>query len=189
MGKYLNRLPMQPNGQPQIPTGIDTWFVSPGDESNKSTAMDKSGEYFPSFYFDGNGTWTNTGLEYETAFLGSRSLAWIRESVQMQAPWFLYVAPHAPHGMSLPAPWYADLPVQRNAPRSPSWNFSAADHHWLIEQQPPLTDKEADRLDDTFKKRWRCLRAVDDMISALVREVQLLGVENSTYVFQTSDHG
>jgi len=42
----------------------ENWFVSPGDESNKSTRLDPSGEYFPSFYFDGNGVWNNSELEW-----------------------------------------------------------------------------------------------------------------------------
>jgi arylsulfatase A-like enzyme len=141
-GKYINRVPMQPNGHPQIPTGVDTWFVAPGDESNKSSALDRSGEYFPSFYFDGNSTWENTDLQYETAFLGNRSLKWMRETAATKQPFFLYLAPHAPHGMAIPAPWYANLSVPQSAPRNPSWNHSAPDHHWLIEQQPPLTEKE-----------------------------------------------
>ena len=43
-GKYLNRIPVHPNGRPQIPTGVSTWFVSPGDEANKSSRLDASGE-------------------------------------------------------------------------------------------------------------------------------------------------
>jgi arylsulfatase A-like enzyme len=180
---------MQPNGEPQIPDGVDTWFVSPGDESDKSSVLDNSGEYFPSFYFDGNGTWNNTNLEYETAFLGNRSIQWIRESATRKVPWFLYLASHAPHGASLPAPWYKDLTVPQTAPRFPSWNYSGADHHWLIAQQPPITMHEAAQFDKHFQNRWRCLRAVDDMIAALATEITALGLDNSTFVFHTSDHG
>ena len=61
--------------------------------------------------------------------------------------------------------------VSRSAPRTPAFNYSGLDHHWLIEQQPPLTVNEVDRLDDEFRKRWRCLRAVDDMVAAIIDEV------------------
>lgn len=189
-GKWLNRLPMPADGSaPLIPTGVDTWFVSPGDESNKSSWIDPSGEYYPSFYFFNHSVWVNEELEYETAFLGNRSLNWIRESTAAAQPWFLYLALHAPHGDATPAPWYTDLPVAAVAPRSPSWNYSGADHHWLIQQQPPITEPEARILDLKFKKRWRCLRAVDDLVVTLTTELRELGIDRSTYVFYTSDHG
>ena len=101
-GKYLNRLPMQPNGQPQIPAGVSTWFVSPGDEANKSSIRDSSGEYFPSFYYWNDGVWNNSQLEYETAFLGNRSMEWLREASARDSPFFLYLAPHSPHGFAMP---------------------------------------------------------------------------------------
>lgn len=101
-GKYLNRLPMRPDGRPQIPTGVSTWFVSPGDEANKSSTRDRSGEYFPSFYYSDGGVWNNSELEYETAFLGNRSMEWLREAAAANSPFFLYLAPHSPHGFSLP---------------------------------------------------------------------------------------
>jgi N-acetylglucosamine-6-sulfatase len=188
-GKYLNRNPMHPDGRPQIPAGVSTWFVSPGDEADKSTPQDPSGEYFPSFYYDGDGVWNNTHGEYETAFLGNRSIAWMRESAASHSPFFLYLAPHSPHGMALPAPWYADLPIDDVAPRPPSWNYSATDHHWLIAQQKPLTNPEAQRLDTEFQKRWRCLRATDDLLTALDRELTSLDLWASTYLFFTADHG
>ena len=188
-GKYTNRVPVQPSGHPQIPTGVHTWFVSPGDEANKSSAVDRSGEYFPSFYYDQDGIWENSELEYETAFLGNRSLAWIRDAARDSVPFFLYLAPHSPHGLSLPAPWYAELPINETAPVTPSYNFSGVDHHWLIRQQPPLSTHEAAGLDRTFQNRWRCLRATDDLLSAITAELNALDISDRTYVFFTSDHG
>lgn len=95
----------------------------------------------------------HTELEYETAFLGNRSLAWMRNATADKVPWLLYLAPHAPHGLALPAPWYAGLEVNTTAPRTPSWNYSAKDHHWLIAQQPPLTTGDVRGLDRVFQQR------------------------------------
>ena len=40
------------------------------------------------------------------------------------------------------------------APRTPNWNISCADHHWLIRQQPPMTDEQAARSDALYRERW-----------------------------------
>ena len=192
-GKYLNRNPMRPDGLPHIPTGVHTWLVSPGDEADKSTEADPSGEYFPSFYYDSSNAesmmWDNVDAEYETAFLGNRSIVWMRDAAANSTPFFLYLAPHSPHGMALPAPWYTDLQINGTAPRPPSWNYSAADHHWLISQQKPLTMPEAAALDKHFAERWRCLRATDDLLLALDAALSELDLWKSTYIFFTADHG
>lgn len=193
-GKYLNRNPMSPLGQPVIPAGVSHWFVAPGDEANKSTASDPSGEYFPSFYYDSrepSGMWNNSDAQYETALLGNRSISWLREAATDPngRPFFLYLAPHSPHGSALPAPWYTSLNIKDSAPRTPSWNVSATDHHWLIAKQPPLSMNEAAALDRHFQDRWRCLRATDDLLAALEAELSDLALWNSTYVFFSADHG
>lgn len=151
-------------------------------------ALSRTGEYYPSFYYSNDGIWNNTELEYETAFLGNRSVDWIRNATADRVPWFLYIAPHAPHGLALPAPWYTKLTINATAPRSPSWNFSATDHHWLIAQQPALTTAEAATFDSKFRKRWQCLRAADDTIAALLKEVNTLA-DQSTFIFASSDNG
>eukprot|EP00035_Acanthoeca_spectabilis_P008264 m.151280 g.151280 ORF g.151280 m.151280 type:complete len:448 (+) comp14288_c0_seq3:886-2229(+) len=151
-------------------------------------ALSRIGEYYPSFYYSNDGIWNNTELEYETAFLGNRSVDWIRNATADRVPWFLYIAPHAPHGLALPAPWYTKLTINATAPRSPSWNYSATDHHWLIAQQPALTTAEAATFDSKFRKRWQCLRAADDTIAALLKEVNTLA-DQSTFIFASSDNG
>jgi N-acetylglucosamine-6-sulfatase len=54
----------------------------------------------------------------------------------MQANWpfMVMVASHAPHGPATPAPWYADLYSTADviAPRTPSFNVSAPDKHWIV---------------------------------------------------------
>ena len=95
---------------------------------------------------------------------------------------------HSPHGMALPAPWYEDLQINETAPVTPSFNFSGADHHWLIAQQKPLSTREAKSFDRQFQERWRCLRATDDLLTALAAELRSLSLEERTYVFFTADH-
>ena len=42
---------------------------------------------------------------------------------------------------------------------------------------------------DIFKNRWRTLMSVDDVVAAVIAEVDALGLSDSTYFFYSSDHG
>jgi hypothetical protein len=82
-----------------------------------------------------------------------------------------YIAPKAPHiqdgagyPITIPAPWYQDEFPGVIAPRTPSWNYSAVDHHWMIAQQQPMTMEEADHSDLLYRARWQALMSVDDIV-------------------------
>eukprot|EP00662_Eupelagonemidae_sp_cell21_P047513 gene47513-39375_t len=46
---------------------------------------------------------------------------------------------------------------ERHAPRTPNWNYTSPDHHWMIRNEPPLSEKKVAELDLAFVKRWRTL--------------------------------
>ena len=190
-GKYLNISPRQ------APTGAHTYFVNPGPEAG--SAKDPTGEYYPSFWYQVvpskgiNTTWNNTEMQYETSLIAASATAWIAEVVAEDAtrPFFLYAAPHAPHGAAIPAPEHAAAfgPTGLRAPITPSWNVSARDHHWLVAQQPPVRESEVLRGDQKFTQRWQCLLSVDELIGQLVDAVDAARATNNTYFIVTSDHG
>ena len=49
-------------------------------------------------------------------------------------PFFLLVAPPAPHRPATPAPQYAELFIDKTAPRTPSFGVEGKDKHWLISE-------------------------------------------------------
>ena len=73
------------------------------------------------------------------------------------------------------------------APRTPDYNASCPDFHWLVSHQLPITDAQAAQTDDVFRNRWRSLLSVDDGVAGMVAAVEDLGLENQTYFFLTSD--
>ena len=203
-GKYLNLSPHQ------APTGAHTYFVNPGPSSK--SAADASGEYYPQFWISINATHNGTvsfnGSRYETHIIADATTQWLRQVVEVKEditnagterkPFFAYIAPHAPHGAAIPEPKYAGafgseakLPDQPRvcAPRTPSYNVSATDHHWLVAQQPPVSELEARSADITFARRWECLLSYDDLVGKVVDEVEALGELDNTFFFMTSDHG
>ena len=53
-----------------------------------------------------------------------------------------------------PAPWYEDLYSTPDviAPRTPAFNVSAPDKHWIVATQPSLTQDYIDTKVDPFYK-------------------------------------
>jgi hypothetical protein len=86
------------------------------------------------------------------------------------------------------APWYNDSAIFGNikAPRTPNWNQSCPDHHWLVRSQPPMTAEQESRSDELFRARWRALLSVDDLVDALVATLEKGGTLATTYIIFTS---
>ena len=201
-GKYLNLSPRE------TPTGTHTYLVNPGPSAK--SARDQTGEYYPQFWYsnsasDVGGKRVFNGTRYETHIIADVVTQWLREGAAEAraanappAPFFLYTAPHSPHGAAIPEPKYsgvfgsaakAPASPRVRAPVTPSWNVSGADHHWLVAQQPPVTAEEVAHSDTMFARRWECLLSYDDLVGTIVAEVGALGERDNTWFFLTSDHG
>uniref|UniRef100_A0A1X7VGC2 Sulfatase N-terminal domain-containing protein n=1 Tax=Amphimedon queenslandica TaxID=400682 RepID=A0A1X7VGC2_AMPQE len=142
--------------------------------------------------FSSNGTLYKTGTkpeDYLTSVIGNHSLDFIEASLQAGRPFFAYISPHAPHVPATPAPWYADKFSDMKAPRTPNYNYSATDHHYVIRSQPILTSDQGDTSDALFRDRWRSLLSVDDITKDVVSLLEKYDQVDNTYILWTSDHG
>uniref|UniRef100_A0A8C1KJ65 N-acetylglucosamine-6-sulfatase n=2 Tax=Cyprinus carpio TaxID=7962 RepID=A0A8C1KJ65_CYPCA len=64
------------------------------------------------------------------------------------------------------------------------------DKHWLIRQaKTPMTNSSVEFLDNAYRKRWRTLLSVDDLVEKVVRKLEVRGELSNTYVIFTSDNG
>ena len=208
MGKYLNLSPRGGSGctEPwsascavEAPAGMHYYFVNPGPMAK--SPLDATGEYYPSWYllgspaFNGtfrNGDGTNGTLLYETDLLAQHATQWLTNvsDASPEKPFFLYLAPHGPHGAAIPAPQHRTLFPNVTAPRdSPSWNASGVNHHWLVRQQPPTRAGEVVKGDEHYRNRWRCMMSVDELVGAVVGHIEALGRWKQTFAFFSSDHG
>ena len=180
-GKYHNQPPER-----YIPRGYDDFFVLL-DECNyaDNSWVVNDGP--------GGGPREVKVPGYMTSVIGNRSLAWLRSAVANasagDAPFMLYVAPHAPHMPTTPAPWYMDAPLPggERAPRTPAYNASGAGKHWVIADLDPLGAEMESHIDNIYALRHRALLSVDDILAGVMAE--LAPVLGNTYVFYTSDHG
>ena len=142
--------------------------------------------------FSQNGSYIEKGdkpEDYLTSVIGNHSTQFVEASLQAGRPFFVYIAPHAPHVPATPAPWYANEYKDRKAPRTPNYNYSATDHHYVIRSQPSMTDDQANDSDNLFRNRWRSLLSVDDITKELVDLLNKYDQMDNTYFIWTSDHG
>ncbi|KAH8052198.1 sulfuric ester hydrolase [Aureococcus anophagefferens] len=182
-GKHLN------NDNPlAAPPGVDRWVANGG-----GTYLD------PSFAVDG----VEVAFDdcagrpcYSTSIIGNKTVDWLRGD--FGKPFVAVAAVKAPHvedgpgwPVAVPAPWYnsSALFAGEKPPRTPNWNASCPDHHWLVASQPPMTREQAHRSDELFRARLRSLLSVDDLVAGVVDALEASQRLDDTFVVFTSDHG
>jgi len=198
-GKHLNN----ENPSTFLPPGVDEMLLNGGGVyMNPTFTVGTRGGALPRDITFDNCT-ESTGMPcYSTSIIGNASLAWMTRHLQQQPlghkPFFAMIAPKAPHlldqpggfPLSIPAPWYTDTQIPEEfAPRTPHYNYSAQDHHWLVRSQKPLTQVEAQAVDDLYVSRLKTMMSVDDLVVDLMATLDKFHVLDNTYVVFTSDHG
>lgn len=193
IGKYLNEYgERNPN---EIPPGWSDWHggVDPFTYS-----------YF-GFKLNNNGrvkTYGNKPSDYQVDVEARIAERAIVKAARTKRPFFLNVAPIAPHTVSLtarregtpavPAPRYAQRFANAPMPRYP--NFNEAD----ISDKPttiqsffpmPLPPQDVADLQDHYRGRLGSLLAVDDLVERLVRTLKITGEYRNTVIVFTSDNG
>lgn len=119
------------------------------------------------------------------------------ERQRPNAPFFLYLAPIAPHFpndisklSSMAAPEYRTYAEGLQQPRdAPDFDEADLSDKPAFFQRGPLTEKEKEHLQDAFIHRLRSMKSVDDMVGRLVKRLKQSGQWENTYLFLTSDNG
>lgn len=121
---------------------------------------------------------------YSTNFIGTKSVDFLESFARDRKPWYLVVAPYAPHSPATPARKYAsaELPAWEDNPANQETDLSDKPIH----VQRVTTDK--DRVKAFRRKQLRSLMSVDDMVARIFRKLDALG-EDNTLAFFLSDHG
>src|SRR5215213_10908440 len=181
IGKYLNGFPRDV-GQRYVPPGWDEWF---GVTSKRSL--------YYGFTLNENGTLVDYGdapTDYETDVLAAKAVDFVKRSTEGAAPFFLYVAPLAPHSPATHAPRHAERFTDVQFARPPSHNEAdIADKPAWLRGTPLLTDEQISQVDENQRKRLRSLLPVLEMITGLVDELRRRGALENTYFLITSDNG
>ncbi|HEX3326574.1 MAG TPA: sulfatase-like hydrolase/transferase, partial [Actinomycetota bacterium] len=128
--------------------------------------------------------------DYETDVLAAKAADFVRRSAGGNTPFFLYVAPLAPHSPAKNAPRDAERFTDVQFVRPPSYNEAdISDKPAWLRDTPLLTDEQIRQVDENQRKRLRSLLPVLEMIASLVDELRTRDALDNTYFLMTSDNG
>ncbi len=106
------------------------------------------------------------------------------------APFYLQVAPIAPHEPAVPYPRHSRLFAGERAPQPPSFGEKdVSDKPGYVSKLKPLTRDEISSFNDLHRNRLRSMMAIDEMVGRLVAALRETGELDNTYVVFASDNG
>ena len=179
-GKYLNGYPGD-EGPSYVPPGWDEWYGRVDENKLYNYRTNENGQVI---------SYDHNTEDYYTDVLSKQVTDFVHRTASDSKPFFMYVAPTAPHEPATPAQRHKDAFDDEKAPRSPSFNEEdVSDKPPWIRNIAPLSDKEISEIDNRYRQRVRSLLAVDEMVASLVQELKDAGKLDDTYIFFTSDNG
>jgi len=194
LGKYLNGYGTR--NPREIPPGWGDWHGS----------VDPTTYRYYNYTLNENGTLVAYGTgaaNYQTDVYARKAVELIGREAADARPFFLwlaFLAPHAgaprdpddPAGMGTPSP----APRHRNAfatmplPMPPSFNEAdVSDKPAGIRNRPLLTAAMIAKIRENYQQRLESLLAVDEAVAQIVKELEVTGQLNNTYIVFTSDNG
>jgi N-acetylglucosamine-6-sulfatase len=196
-GKYLNYYPG--DDPAHVPPGWDEWHarmdISARGEDT-SAEGDEPGEYkkYYDYELNENGVtvpYGNSSEDYLTDVLSGEATDFVRRAASESEPFFLYLAPSAPHDPATPAERHKDSFTDEKAPRSASFDEEdVADKPPWIRERRSISDRQASkRIDGSYRERLASMLAVDEMVDSLVRELTSTDQLDNTFIIFTSDNG
>lgn len=162
---------------PAVPPRWDQFFGLVGNSKYYNYALNENGKV--NQYTD----------EYLTDVITNRSLAFIQNATR---PFFMYLAPPAPHAPYTAAPRHQKEFPSVRAQRTPNFNIPSGplDKHWLLTMNPKqLPNTVLDRIDEIARKRWQSLLAVDELVGSVLDALEARDLLENTFVIFTSDNG
>jgi len=178
-GKYLNEYPG--DDPTYIPPGWDEWYGRVDENKLYDYQINENGQVV-SYGSDTENYYTDVLSRQASDFIGS--------GAEDSRPFFMYVAPTAPHDPAIPAERHKGAFAGEQAPRPPSFDEEdVSDKPYVVSSLKRISEEEASAIDDYYRKRLESMLAVDEMVGALVEELEAVGELDDTYIFFTSDNG
>jgi N-acetylglucosamine-6-sulfatase len=188
IGKYLNRYGNK-SPTPHIPLGWDKWYAWEGMYAGTDT----------SYQINENGrivTYQRSQI-HDTDLHSQTAENSIRQTANNNKPFFMYLAPNAPHHPAYFAPRHAGMFSNKALPKPSSFNEAdVSDKPQWVRDKPRLSSTEISNLTNLYRKRLRALQSVDEMVRDLVQTLSTVNdartqepLINNTFIVFTSDNG
>jgi arylsulfatase A-like enzyme len=196
VGKYLNGYGWSAlgNDPTEVPPGWTYWaaLANHTEYQMYGYAINENGQLE---------TYSDAPADYQTDVLARKADAFIKASTKTRKPFFLTVAPAAPHD----DPVLEDEDVPRNPrpaprdegrfedeplPQGPAFSErDISDKPQFIKRDPEPSSEDISDLTVLYRSRLESLIAVDDMVHRLAQTCRKAGeLANTTFIF-TSDNG
>ncbi|XP_046573862.1 N-acetylglucosamine-6-sulfatase-like [Haliotis rubra] len=182
-GKYLNQYGTDPaGGVAHVPPGWNSWVGLVGNS------------VYYNYTLSVNGTAESHGHDYTSDYLTDiihkRAMEFLSDKTNDSTPFFMMLSTPACHAPWEPAPQYVNNFPDQQAPRFGSFNTFGKGKHWLIQQAiTPMENDTIAFVEDVYRRRWRTLLSVDDMVEDLVNTLEAKGLLSNTFIFFSSDNG
>jgi N-acetylglucosamine-6-sulfatase len=181
VGKYLNGYGERKRTR-HIPPGWDRWWVREGGAGGDDGTYDvNENGHLRSIPFDNL---------HDTDYFSRRATEFIRNHETDPDPWFMVVAPTAPHAPAHFAKRHAGMFRGAEMPKPPSFNEAdVSDKPRWVQNKPRLDARGVKHEQEYWRKVQRSLQSVDDLVGEAVAALSATGQLENTYVVYASDNG
>ncbi len=171
-GKYMNSY----DGK-SVPIGWDHWFAKvQGEPYMARDSSQKDWVPIPKTSLP-----SGDGMAQEAALSFLRD----REKADAEAPFFIQIGFFAPHRPADYQKQYGDMFEGERVPRTPAYDEDCSDKPTCL---PPLTSKEKQISDATYRDKLRAVQHVDVFVGQLLDELARQGELDRTYIFFQTDN-
>jgi N-acetylglucosamine-6-sulfatase len=202
-GKYLNEYPG--DNPTHVPPGWNEWHataltaeeeIDTSPEEDNSSGKGGTAEGHTRYYdyrLNENGEivpYGDSSEDYLTDVLSKKATDFVRHAASGSKPFFLYLAPAAPHDPATPAERHKEAFEDEMPPRSPSFDEEdVTDKPSWIGNIRRIGKRQVSKLEARYRERLRSMLAVDEMVASLIQELRDTGELDNTFIFFTSDNG
>ena len=177
LGKYLNNY----DNTTYAPPGWDRWFGWLGHY------------YSPDKYqLNENGRIVTyeRSRKHDTDLFRDKAVRFVENQAEGEDPFFMYVAPNAPHKPAYVADRHDGMFSEAPLPPTPSFNErDVSDKPALVRNKSSISTAKEAKLESLHQRQLASLQSVDDMVGDLVKTLRATGQLENTYIIFSSDNG
>ncbi|KAL4938463.1 hypothetical protein BDV06DRAFT_225995 [Aspergillus oleicola] len=142
---------------------------------------------------------------HTTEVITEKALGFLEDGLNGDRPFFLTVAPVAPHsnvdvsalGGKLPTVMTEPIPLDRHkhlfedvkVPRTENFNPDEPSGVSWIRSLPKQNESTIEYHDHFYRQRLRALQGVDELVDSIVTRLEASGQLDNTYIIYTADNG